>query len=173
MPYIKDDERPGFRGAQGEVYLATRTTTYGLLQRARIEAFAVKVIRLEDVRARERLRNEIKHLRLCDHPNVLKLREAYTIEQEQWIDTTFLVTEPWAQSSLQRFLQNVANDGKSSTCPWYIPQNLDPWPSIVKQCILGVKHLHKNLIKHKDLKPDNILLIMNQMVTICTRRFAQ
>jgi hypothetical protein len=117
VPYIKDDERPTFAGAQGAVYRATRTTTNGMLRRTQVESFAIKEIRLADVRARYRLRNEVKHLRLCDHPNVLRLREAYTIEQEQWIDTTFLVTEPWAQSSLQRFLQNVANDGKSSSCP--------------------------------------------------------
>ena len=131
MPYIKDDERPSFAGAQGAVYRATRTTTYGLLRRAHVQAFAIKEIRLEDARARERLWNEIKYLQLCDHPNVLKLREVYIIVQEQWIDTRFLLTEPWAQSSLQRFLQNVANEGISSSCPWYVPQKLDPWPSIV------------------------------------------
>jgi serine/threonine protein kinase len=81
------------------------------------------------------------------------------IEEEQWKDTTFLVTEPWAPASLQRFLQDVANEGRSSSCPWYRPQTLDPWLSIVKQCILGLKHLHENSIKHKDLKPDNILLL--------------
>ena len=159
MPYIKDDDCPSFAGAQGAVYRATRTTTYGLLRRTRVDAFAIKEIRLEDIRARERLMNEIKHLQLCDHPNILRLREAYMIEQEQWIDTTFLVTELWAQASLQRFFQSVANDGRSSSCPWYIPQNLDPWPSIVKQCILRVNHLHENSIKHKDLKPDNIILL--------------
>jgi serine/threonine protein kinase len=161
VPYIKDDERPSFSGAQGAVYRATLTTTTGLLRRAHVDAFAIKEIRLGDIRARERLRNEIKHLRLCDHPNILRLREAYTIDQEQWTDTTFLVTEPWAQASLQRFIESVANstDGRSSLCPWYVPQNLEPWPSIVRQCILGVKHLHENSIKHKDLKPDNILLL--------------
>jgi serine/threonine protein kinase len=161
VPYVKDDERPSFSGAQGAVYRATLTTTTGLLRRAHVDTFAIKEIRLGDIRARERLRNEIKHLRLCDHPNILRLREAYTIDQEQWTDTTFLVTEPWAQSSLQRFIESVANstDGRSSLCPWYVPQNLEPWPSVVQQCILGVKHLHENSIKHKDLKPDNILLL--------------
>ena len=139
VPYIKDDERPSFSGGQGAVYRATLTTTTGLLRRAHVEAFAIKEIRLGDIRARERLRNEIKYLRLCDHPNILRLREAYTIDQEQWIDTTFLVTEPWAQASLQRFIESVANstDGRSSLCPWYVLQNLEPWPNIVQQCILG------------------------------------
>ncbi|ERF77104.1 hypothetical protein EPUS_08671 [Endocarpon pusillum Z07020] len=160
VPYVKDDGRPSFTGAQSAVYRATITTTTGLLRRIHVDEFAIKEIRLGDIRARERLRDEIKHLRLCDHRNILRLREAYTIDEEQWTDTTFLVTEPWAQASLQRFIENVANskDGGSSLCPWYIPQNLEPWPDVVRQCILGVKHLHEKTIKHKDLKPDNILL---------------
>jgi serine/threonine protein kinase len=42
---------------------------------------------------------------------------------------------------------------------------VEPWPSIVKGMILGVEHVHtehlphKSSIKHKDLKPDNILYL--------------
>lgn len=100
-------------------------------------------------------------MRICDHPNILRLREAYTIDQDQWAKTTFLVIEPWAQACFQRFIMDLANspDGRSSVCPWYSPQSLEHWPSIAKGCILGVKHLHENSIKHKDLKPSNILLL--------------
>ena len=161
MPYVKDDEIPDSSGAQGKVFRATKMTPYrlSLLGRSHIEAFAIKEIQTQDSKARERLRNEIKHLRLCNHPNVLRLREAYVIEQEMWTDTTFLVTEPWAQASLHSFLRELVNHGKSRSCPWYVPSNLAPWPSIVRQCILGLMHLHQNSIRHKDLNPRNILLL--------------
>jgi serine/threonine protein kinase len=83
VPYTKDDNFPESRGAQDAVYKAVLKTTSGLLQRSRIQAFAIKEIQLVDNRTRERLRNEIKHLRICDHPNILRLREAYTIDQDQ------------------------------------------------------------------------------------------
>jgi serine/threonine protein kinase len=160
VPYKRDEEQPLLSGGQATVFRATRTSPpIGL--RRKVETFAIKEILIKDKRARHRLRKEIEHLRLCQHPNVLQLKEVYTIEQEEWMDRTFLVTQPWAQASLQRLLEDIANssDGTSRLCPWYKPHNLDPWPSIVRQCILGLEHLHNNEIRHKDLKPDNILLV--------------
>jgi serine/threonine protein kinase len=91
----------------------------------------------------------------------LKLHEAFKIEDSNWADRYFLVTEPWADASLDRFFQDLdsSRDGTSSSCSWYLPGKLDPWPSIVNQCIAGIQHLHKNSIRHKDMKPSNILLV--------------
>jgi serine/threonine protein kinase len=124
-------------------------------------AFAVKEIHLNGVEERTKLENEIRHLRKCDHPNVLKLHEAFKIEDDKWANTYFLVTEPWAEASFERFFADLGSSktGTSSSCKWYIPEQLSPWPSIVKQCVFGIQHLHKKLIKHKDLKPANILLL--------------
>jgi serine/threonine protein kinase len=160
VPYKKDEEQPHFSGGQATVFRAIRTSPPTALRR-RVETFAIKEIPVRDKRARHRLRKEIEHLRLCQHRNVLQLKEVYIIEQEEWMDRTFLVTQPWTQASLQRLLEDIANSGEGTSrlCPWYKPHHLDPWPSIVRQCILGLEHLHNNEVRHKDLKPDNILLV--------------
>ena len=124
-----------------------------------MRVFAIKEIHVESGKQRERLENEIKHLRRCDHPNILRLHEVYTIEQEGWANITFLVTKPWVQASLHRLLCEVVSYGTSPSCPWYAPQKLDPWPSVVLQLILGVKHIYEKFVRHKDLKPENILLL--------------
>lgn len=156
VPYRKDDNFPTYNGAQGVVYRANRS--YGIYS---TRAFAIKEIHLRSGEERKKLENEIKHLRKCDHPNVLKLHEAFKIEDSNWADRYFLVTEPWADASLDRFFRDLGSsrNGTSSSCSWYLPGKLDPWPSIVSQCIAGIHHLHKNSIRHKDLKPSNILLV--------------
>ncbi|KAL5353257.1 hypothetical protein ACLOAV_001293 [Pseudogymnoascus australis] len=156
VPYKRDDDTPSFNGAQGVVYKANLSS--GLYSK---RSFATKEIRLSGPVERTRLENEVKHLRKCDHPNILKLHEAFRIEDDRWANTYFLVTEPWAETSFQRFFSELgaSKTGKAPTSKWYIPDQLEPWPSIIQQCILGLQHLHNNLIRHKDLKPENILLL--------------
>ena len=158
MPYKREQNFPQFKGAQGIVYKATLQTAYSQSQCRHSKSFAIKVITLEDAKTEERLEREIEHLTHCDHPNVLKLREVYIIAKEQWRDRRFLVTEPWAQNSLYGLIKDIINHGNSTSCPWYIPHRLHPWPCIVKESILGIQHLHRKNIKHKDLNPNNILL---------------
>jgi serine/threonine protein kinase len=156
VPYPRDNDSPSFGGAQGVVYKANVPSgLYGT------RAFAVKEIHLSGDKEQKRLENEIRHLRKCDHPNVLKLHEVFTVEGDKWANIYSLVTEPWAETSFERFFAHLGSSktGMSTLYPWHDPERLLPWPSIVKQCLLGLQHLHTNSIKHKDLKPANILLL--------------
>lgn len=152
------------------VYTATHQSgLYGMT------SFAIKEIHLRGADERTKLENEIRHLNKCDHPNVLKLEEAFRIDDSSWANTYFLVTEPWAEASFERFFSDLGSsrDGTSQSCGWYIPGQLSPWPNITKQCLLGIQHLHKNSIKHKDLKPANILLIDDLAVSNQTIRMSE
>ncbi|KAJ0107063.1 hypothetical protein J7T55_006941 [Diaporthe amygdali] len=86
-------------------------------------------------------------------------REAYFIGGE---DKIFLVTTPFAEVSLEMFFDRFAWSKINywPKCPWYKFGQVDPWPSIIRQCLEGLEYLHTREppIRHKDIKPANILL---------------
>jgi serine/threonine protein kinase len=90
--------------------------------------------------------------------------EAYIIasQDSSFPDTIFLVTKPWAPTSLQRFLEALADSESvvAKRCPWYQSGQLFPFPGILRQCLEAVHYLHSQRppIRHKDIEPENILL---------------
>jgi len=159
VAYERDLNTRSFPGSHGAVFKAFSRSSR--LFGSNRKVFAIKEIHLPDQRSRTRVEFEIQFLRECKHRNILGLEDAYEIEQKDWKNTIFLVTEPWAPTSLQIFFEFVARDDCEIAvmCPWYSPGSFQPWPEIIEQCIDGLQYLHEHDIRHKDLKPANILLL--------------
>ena len=125
---------------------------------------AIKEMQAVSVKDQLMAAQEIEFLRQFRHPNILELEDAFVIDLpgHHMLHTIRLVTKPWAHVSLHHFIQDLTNSSGSSTmCPWFKPQEIEPWPSIVRQCLSGLVYLHSqqpNPIRHKDIKPHNILL---------------
>lgn len=153
-PYqIIQDEKPS-RGGFATVYLARSRTSSSLKQ-----LFALKeiVIRNEDLL--KDVKEEIKILKGLRHPNILVLEQAFYSKEDP--RKVYLATLPWAPQSLHIFFCNLLKTDRLDGCEWYVPGDLKPWSSIFMQCLYGLHYLHANGIKHKDLKPHNILLHQN------------
>jgi len=129
------------------------------------EVFAVKDIRSPDLFVQrpdqpmiDSTMCELRLLKSCDHPNVLKYVAAYT--NDKIPDHVFLVTQPWADMNLADFLGNSSSPGKSSECSWW--NSRDPFNRcyhLFRGLLNGLAYLHSHSIFHKDIKPDNILLL--------------
>ena len=107
---------------------------------------AVKIInkdRLKTSEDKELVRLEIGILKLCHHPNIVRLLDH--LENEDYI---FIVTEFLEGVTLKKYFKNrkiVFTEPEAC--------------SIMSQIANGVKYLHKYGIVHRDLKPENIMII--------------
>ena len=152
VPYLKDPESRAFRGAFGAVYKAICSSGT-----AEPKVYAIKEIEVKDGKEQTQVERELAMLKRCNHVNILKLEDAYRIRMEP--SAVFLVTEPWAQASLRRFFDTLDNQNRSSLCPWYDQSTaVACFGPIFKGFIDGLTYLHEQSIKHKDIKPENLLL---------------
>lgn len=108
------------------------------------EALVVKVCSLCDEAQQEAVENERRILK--------KLKSAYVARlEDDFIDTeakkAYLVLERAGDVSLERLVKNSPHG-----------LTLDQVKSIARQLASAVAYLHENLIVHRDIKPDNIML---------------
>ncbi|KAL9118075.1 MAG: hypothetical protein Q9187_005384 [Circinaria calcarea] len=140
VPFKRDTTVMEGRGSFGIVYRATDTLN---------QVFAVK--RLDKVYGESKkavVYKEFELLRQCSHPNLLQLI-------------------PWAPDTLHDFI-NLDDHQRESMFPWYQKDDKDDTKldlyvyNILYGLADGLSYLHQTGIKHKDIKPGNLLLFREQ-----------
>jgi len=107
---------------------------------------------------RKKIMRELGCLELCEHPNLIALCEAYIVDEDP--DTITFIMSPWAPVTLLEFLLMTAGRQKNDF-PWFKPNDESSSKRIndmILQLTRAVDYLHSRSIKHKDIKPANILL---------------
>lgn len=116
--------------------------------------YALKEIIITDENRLKMTANEIRILKGLKHTNIVILEEALFDKSDP--GTVYLAMSPWAPETLEYCLSSVMSGNYKHE--WCRPGTLGHWPSIVVQCLEGLSYLHGQKIKHKDIKPHNILL---------------
>ncbi|KAG0145038.1 hypothetical protein CROQUDRAFT_707322, partial [Cronartium quercuum f. sp. fusiforme G11] len=88
------------------------------------------------------IRNEVAIMKKVKHPNIVKLREVLDVVGE---DSLYMVLEYCRGGPL--IVLKEDNSLPIDMCRKYF-----------RQLIIGIDYLHRNMIIHHDIKPDNILL---------------
>lgn len=96
---------------------------------------------------------EIRSLKKLKHPNVIRLREVFKLEQE-----LFLVFE-YARTNLFKFYTEEYKD-----CGQPMPEHVIK--SLIFQAVSALVYIHKMGFFHRDMKPENLLINERQVLKI-------
>ncbi|RFU24002.1 hypothetical protein B7463_g12334, partial [Scytalidium lignicola] len=150
-PYIVDKSTAAASGSFGTVRKVFHKTTG--------ESFAAKSFHnVLSNRDRKKILRELGCLELCVHRNLITLVEAFELKDDP--HTITIVMAPWAPYTLWNFL--LATDTcRNAEFPWFEPNLVSSDCCIYRimlDVVAAVAFLHERSIKHKDIKPQNILL---------------
>ncbi len=128
-------------GGMGNVYMAQRNTE-------NIEQIvAIKVLQYNDELSRQRFYQETKILSQLSHPNI-----------SQFIDADYLPDgRPYV------VMEYIVGESITSHCKTLNTRNKI---NLFLQLCDAVKHAHRNLIIHQDIKPDNVLINKSNQVKL-------
>jgi serine/threonine protein kinase len=138
-------------GSFGTVYKAQNTKT-------RTTVAVKRLSQIYTTKMQNTVRKELSMLQICDHPNIVKLLDAYQISDQP--DTFHLVMDPWAPYTLYKFLHQ-SDSQRCHDSPWFNQSSHRTERQVIRifrGLADGLCYLHDKSIKHKDLKPENILL---------------
>ncbi|TGO38762.1 hypothetical protein BHYA_0068g00420 [Botrytis hyacinthi] len=151
VPYEEDLDFPRTQGSFGIVYKAVNTT--------KNTDFAVKMFKkVHSSEQRDMISKELALLDRRNHPNLLTLVGAYQLHDDP--HTYYIVTQPWAPYTLEMFIHEKDSQ-RLKSCPWFASSSIMKEIKILmvlKGLADGLGYLHEHSIKHKDIKPNNILL---------------
>lgn len=125
-------------GSFGKVYRAQR-------KNGKMQVFAIKQIKRCEVQDDSDVWFENSILASLDHPNVLRFLEAF--EDQKHI---YVVTELCLGGDLRAYLSRVVG-------------NIDFAVGVARDVISALAYCHSKLVCHRDLKPDNILLVRDSI----------
>lgn len=128
------------------------------------ERFAVKIVAVKDAVKRNTLKfflNEVKILKMINHPNIVKIREAFELKDEHEEEYYAIVMEYCSNGDL---LSYVKMEGFKSEFEK---------KKIIEGTLNAIKYLHENEISHGDIKSENILLDANYSPKLCDFGFSR
>lgn len=128
-------------GAYGKVYLAIKKEK---------EIVALKEISCDTLEKTNKCIQECINAIKFDHPNILKYNDYFNTLDEEEGFKVYIETDFCKLGDLSNFIKNYGMDEGLIL-------------EFCKQILFGIDYIHQKNMVHRDLKPQNILLKLNEM----------
>lgn len=136
-------QEPALKGGMALVYKGTNAAGFSR---------AFKLVRPDkatnSTRLCQQFLKEIKLQSRLDHPNIIKILDAFAHTDQSGKSFTVLEMEWLNGMDLQRYIDEKANKGIDE----------DSVKKILSQVINGIEYAHNNNILHLDIKPSNLFI---------------
>ena len=142
---------------QKEISKGCFSVVFKVYQKSSNNYFAAKVISKKNIITKHDIRmvsNEINIFHLINHPNIVKLYDAFEIKNRGKEEFIVLIEEYCSNGTLLDFVinQNFKDENEKK--------------KMMKELVSGINYLHKIGIAHCDIKLENILLDENNSIKI-------
>ncbi|KAF8408145.1 hypothetical protein HHK36_007287 [Tetracentron sinense] len=154
-PQMKMDGPTGRGGSSADMFLPNyklgKTLGIGSFGKVKIaehaltgHKVAVKILnrrKIKNLEMEEKVRREIKILRLFMHPHIIRLYEVIETQTDIYVVTEYVKSG--------ELFDYIVEKGRLQE---------DEARNFFQQIISGVEYCHRNMVVHRDLKPENLLL---------------
>lgn len=142
-------EQPLARGSFGAVYKGRRKSDNTTVAVKRIPLFFENDAdgNPTDAMIKRTIQEAVLTTRLGENEHLLHIQKAFLVGSELWLVMDFIVGDEL--HDLIREKRRRREDGQFRSLPEPIIANL------IKQVLLGIDHLHRHHIIHRDIKPNN------------------
>ena len=158
-----DDDDDDFQKTPPQIYLPNyrigKTLGIGSFGKVKVaehvltgHKVAIKILNRKKIKAihmEEKVRREIKILRLFMHPHIIRLYEVLETPHD-----IFVVMEYVKSGELFDYIVEKGRLGENEARHFF------------QQIVSGVEYCHRNMVVHRDLKPENLLLDSKNNVKI-------
>ena len=118
--------------------------------------YAIKRLNYKDITDKEKkqINNEVSLIKKLNHPNIISYKESFTDKDNYFCIVTTFCEGGDIYNKIQN--QKIKNE-------FFNEEQILNW---LVQILLGIDHIHKNNIIHRDIKPQNIFIQNKHIVCI-------
>jgi len=134
--------------------------SFGMMFEARMQGSSETVAIKKVLQGRQQQNRELEILQMLQHPNIIIVIDAFISENSRTSDSYLNIVMELMPANLHEFIQKYASNNQ---CIPFTQIQIVMW-----QICRGLAYMHSKKVCHRDMKPQNIMIDPESLVTKIT-----